>query len=142
MTEILLVEDNPSDVELTLHFLRKFNLGNNVHIVRDGAEALEFLFCTGTYAKRRIEDHPKIVMLGLRLPKVDGLEVLQRIKADPRSREIQVVMLISSAMERDMMEKQRLGVNSYIIKPVDFSQLAETVKELGLYWVLVAQPPE
>jgi two-component system response regulator len=140
--EILLVEDNPNDVELTLHALQKNNLSNRVYVVRDGAEALEFIFATGSYANRNISDGPKVILLDLKLPKVDGLEVMRRIKSDPRTRLIPVVMLTSSREERDIVTSYDLGVNSYIVKPVDFQQFTETVRELGLYWLLLNQPPQ
>ncbi|HZC81167.1 MAG TPA: response regulator [Nitrospiraceae bacterium] len=139
--EILLVEDNPDDVELTLHAFRKHNLANCVHVVRDGAEALDFLFCTGAYKDRRIEDSPHVVLLDLKLPKVDGLEVLRRMKEDPRTHMIPVVVLTSSREDRDIMESYQLGVNSYIVKPVNFEQFTEAVRQLGLYWLLINQPP-
>lgn len=138
--EILLVEDNPNDVELTLHAFKKYNLTNHIHIVRDGAEALEFVFGTGTYAGRNVENSPRIILLDLKLPKVDGLEVLQRIKGDPRTRSVPVVVLTSSREERDIVESYQLGVNSYIVKPVDFDQFTEAVRQLGLYWLLLNQP--
>jgi CheY-like chemotaxis protein len=141
VVEILLAEDNPNDVELTLHTLRRHNLANRIHVVRDGAEALEFLFCTGAYAHRDIAHRPKVVLLDLKLPLVDGLEVLQRIKGDSRTRIIPVVVLTSSREERDIVESYRLGVNSYITKPVDFEQFTEAVHTLGMYWVLLNQPP-
>jgi two-component system, response regulator len=141
VVEILLAEDNPNDVELTLHTLRRHNLANRIHVVRDGAEALEFLFCTGTYAHRDIAHGPKVVLLDLKLPLVDGLEVLQRIKGDSRTRIIPVVVLTSSREERDIVESYRLGVNSYITKPVDFEQFTEAVHTLGMYWVLLNQRP-
>jgi len=141
VVEILLAEDNPNDVELTLHTLRRHNLANRIHVVRDGAEALEFLFCTGAYAHRDITHGPKVVLLDLKLPLVDGLEVLQRIKGDSRTRIIPVVVLTSSREERDIVESYRLGVNSYITKPVDFEQFTEAVHTLGMYWVLLNQPP-
>lgn len=141
LVEILLVEDNPNDVELTLHTLRRHNLGNYVYVVRDGAEALEFIFCTGAYADRQIENSPKVVLLDLKLPKVDGLEVLRQIKADPRTQMIPVVVLTSSREERDIVESYQLGTNSYIVKPVDFGQFTEAVRQLGLYWVLLNEPP-
>jgi two-component system response regulator len=139
--EILLVKDNPSDAELALYALKKHNLANHIHIVRDGAEALDFIFCAGDYAGRRMKDSPKVILLDLKLPKVDGLEVLRRIKADPRTRATPVVALTSSREERDIVESYRLGANSYIVKPVDFEQFAEAVRQLGLYWVLLNQPP-
>lgn len=139
--EILLVEDNPADVELTLHTLRKNNLANRVHIVRDGTEALDFLFCRGTYSARRFEEPPRLVLLDLKLPKVDGLEVLRQVKSDPRTKAIPVVILTSSKEEKDLVNGYQFGVNSYIQKPVDFDQFRETVKQLGLYWMLVNEPP-
>ena len=139
--EILLVEDNPNDVELTLHALKKHNLANRVEVVRDGAEALEFIFCSGAYAHRSVENGPRVILLDLQLPKVDGLEVLRRVKADPRTKMIPVVVLTSSREERDIVESYKLGVNSYIAKPVDFEQFTEAVRQLGLYWVLLNEPP-
>ena len=139
--EILLVEDDPNDVELTLHALKKHNLANRVEVVRDGAEALEFIFCSGAYAHRSVENGPKVILLDLKLPKVDGLEVLRRVKADPRTRMIPVVVLTSSREERDIVESYRLGVNSYITKPVDFEQFTEAVRQLELYWLLLNEPP-
>ena len=140
--EILLVEDNPSDVELTLHALKKHNIANRVEVVRDGAEALDYVFCTGAYADRSIKDCPKVILLDLKLPKVNGLEVLERIKSDPRTKRIPVVVLTSSREERDIVQSYRLGVNSYITKPVDFDQFAEAVQQLGLYWLLLNEPPK
>jgi two-component system response regulator len=139
--EILIVEDNPNDVELTLRVLKKNNISNRVHVVRDGAEALEFIFCTGAYADRDIKNGPKVVLLDLKLPKVDGLEVLRQIKADPRTKTIPVVVLTSSREERDVVQSYQLGVNSYIVKPVDFEQFTEAVRQLGLYWLLLNEPP-
>ncbi|PYS30592.1 MAG: two-component system response regulator [Acidobacteria bacterium] len=139
--EILLVEDNPNDVELTLRALQKQNLANKVFVVRDGAEALEFLFATGVYAERKIDDHPKVILLDLKLPKVDGIEVLRKIKTDPRTKNTPVVMLTSSQEERDVMESYRLGVNSYIVKPVDFSNFVHAVSELGMYWGILNKVP-
>ncbi len=139
--EILLVEDNPSDVELTLHALKKHHLCNQIHVVRDGAEALDFLFAAGQDAERDVARLPKVVLLDLKLPKVDGLEVLRRIKADPRTRTIPVVVLTSSREDRDVVESYQLGVNSYIVKPVDFQQFDEAVRQLGCYWLLLNEPP-
>jgi CheY-like chemotaxis protein len=139
--EILLVEDNPKDVELTLHALRKENLSNSIYVVRDGEEALDFLFCRGMYSKRSVDNPPKLVVLDLKLPKVDGLEVLRTIKRDVRTQAIPVTILTSSNEDRDLVDSYKLGVNSYIQKPVDFNQFRETVKQLGLYWLVVNQPP-
>jgi two-component system, response regulator len=140
--EILLVEDNPKDVELTLRAFGRANLTNRIHVARDGAEALEFLFCEGPHAARRIEDGPKVILLDLKLPKVDGLEVLQRIKGDPRTRAMPVVVLTSSREQSDVVESYDLGVNSYIVKPVNFEQFLSAVQQLGLYWLLINQPPK
>jgi two-component system, response regulator len=130
-TEILLVEDNPNDVELAQHAFRQNHLSNALHVVRDGAEALEFLFCEGPYADRDMREGPKVVLLDIKLPKVDGIEVLRRLKGDPRTHSIPVVMLTSSRQERDIVESYQLGVNSYIVKPVDFVQFMDAVRELG-----------
>jgi CheY-like chemotaxis protein len=139
--EILLVEDNPNDVELTLRALRKQNLESKVFVVRDGAEALDFLFASGTYNKRKIEARPKVIFLDLKLPKVDGIEVLKRVKADKRTANIPIVMLTSSQEERDVVEAYRLGINSYIVKPVDFSNFVHAVGELGVYWSILNRLP-
>jgi two-component system, response regulator len=139
--EILLVEDNPNDVELALHALKKHNLANSIHVARDGAEALEFIFGTGRYSERTLNDIPRVILLDLKLPLLDGKEVLRQIKADPRTRYIPVVVLTSSREERDVVESYDLGVNSYITKPVDFDQFTEAVKTLGMYWLLLNQPP-
>jgi two-component system response regulator len=138
--EILLVEDNPNDAELSLYALKKYNIANRVHHARDGAEALEYLFRTGKYADRN-EQPPRVIMLDLKLPKVDGLEVLRRIKADKSTRSIPVVVLTSSREERDVIESYNLGVNSYIVKPIDFEQFTEAVRSLGLYWLLLNEVP-
>jgi two-component system, response regulator len=135
--EILLVEDNPEDLELTQRALRKANLTNSIQIARDGAEALEFLFCEGAYATRKIEDSPKVILLDLKLPKLDGLQVLKRIKSDPRTKAIPVVVLTSSKEQSDVIESYHLGVNSYIVKPVNFERFATAVQEVGMYWVLL-----
>lgn len=139
--EILLVEDNPNDVELTLRALKKNNLTNSVHVVKDGAEALDYIFAIGAYASRDINHPPKVILLDLKLPKVDGLEVLRRIKADERTKVIPVVVLTSSKEERDLVESYKLGANSYIAKPVDFDSFVKAVAELGIYWLLLNQPP-
>jgi two-component system response regulator len=140
--DILLVEDNPYDEELTLHVLRKHRLAPRIEIVRDGAAALDFIFCTGSYAGRNVQDQPKIVLLDLKLPKVDGLEVLRRIKSHPGSRMIPVVVLTSSDQERDILESYELGTNSYIVKPVDFEQFTRAVEQLGRYWLLMNRSPD
>jgi len=139
--EILLVEDNPHDIKLALHAFKKHNLANLVQVARDGAEALEFIFCTDRFQHRRIENGPKVILLDLKLPLVDGLEVLARIKADPRTRMIPVVIMTASREERDLVQSYQLGVNSYIVKPVDFDQFMDVVRQLGYYWLLVNQPP-
>src|SRR5437762_12651846 len=131
--EILLVEDNPNDVELTLRALQKQNLSNKVFVVKDGAEALDFIFASGAYSQRKIEKRPKVVLLDLKLPKVDGIEVLRRIKADSRTNHILVVMLTSSEEERDVLSSYNLGVISYIVKHVDFSNFVHSVSEFGAY---------
>lgn len=138
--EILLIEDNPTDEMLALHAFKKHNLANNVQVVRDGAEALEFIFCTGAYADRKFEN-PRVILLDKKLPLVDGMDVLRQIRADPRTRAVPVVMLTSSAEERDVIEGYALGVNSYIVKPVNFEQFSETARQLGYYWLLVNKPP-
>jgi CheY-like chemotaxis protein len=138
--EILLVEDNPEDVELTLHALRQQNLANDIQVVRDGEEALDFLFCRGPYSQRSFESPPRVVLLDLKLPKVDGLEVLREVKSDPRTRAIPVVILTASREEKDMVNGYHLGVNGYIQKPVDFDKFREMVKRLGLYWLVVNEP--
>jgi len=140
--ELLLVEDNPQDLELAQRALRKANLSNRLHVARDGAEALEFIFCEGPYATRKITEGPKVILLDLKLPKVDGLEVLKRIKGDHRTKMIPVVVLTSSKEQSDVVESYQLGVNSYIVKPVNFERFAEAVRDLGLYWLLLNQPPK
>jgi two-component system response regulator len=140
--EILLVEDNLDDLDMTLRALREANLANRIQVARDGVEALEFIFCQGKHADREIEDGPKVVMLDLKLPKIDGMEVLKRIKSDPRTRAIPVVMVTSSKEQKDVVESYGLGVNSYIVKPVSFEGFAAAVQQIGLYWLLLNQPPE
>lgn len=132
--EILLVEDNPNDLELTLRALKRHAVANHIEVVRDGAEALDFLFCEGVYASRRSEERPRVILLDLKLPKVDGLEVLDRIRSDERTRTIPVVVLTSSREESDVVESYRRGGNSYIVKPVDFTKFADAVGQLGRYW--------
>ena len=140
--EILLVEDNPTDAELTIRALKRKNLTNKLVWVKDGAEALEFLFATGSYSERSVEGLPKLILLNLRMPKVDGLEVLQRIKADERTKKIPVVVLTSSKEDKDIVESYKLGVNSYVSKPVEFDEFTQAVSTLGLYWMLLNKPPE
>ncbi len=139
--EILLVEDNLADVELTVHALRSNSLANRIEVVRDGEEALDFLFCRGAYSKRTFKRAPKLVLLDLKLPKVDGMEVLKQIKSDDRTKTIPVVVLTSSKEEKDLVNSYQLGVNSYIQKPVDFDQFRQNIKQLGLYWLVVNQAP-
>ncbi len=139
--DILLVDDSQNDVDLTLHSLRSENLANHVFVARDGEEALDFLFCTGPHAERSFEDPPKLVLLDLKLPKVDGMQVLKAVKNDPRTQTIPVVMMTSSREERDMLSGYNLGVNSYIQKPVDFGDFRKVVKLLGLYWLVTNQHP-
>jgi two-component system response regulator len=139
--DILLVEDNQDDMDLALHALQRGKVANRIFAVRDGEEALDFLFCRGKYAERSFDHPPKLVLLDLKLPKVNGMEVLQQIKTDPRTRTIPVVMMTSSREERDLVSGYSLGVNSYIQKPVDFDQFRETVKTVGLYWLVTNQPP-
>jgi two-component system, response regulator len=139
--DILLVEDSQNDVDLALYALREEKLANNIFVVRDGREALDFLFCRGSFAERSFNHPPKLVLLDLKLPKVDGLQVLKELKNDSRTKSIPVVIMTSSSEERDLVEGYNLGVNSYIQKPVDFEQFRKTVKTLGLYWLVVNQSP-
>jgi len=138
---ILLVEDNRDDEALTLRALKKNNIGNKIIVVRDGAEALDFLFCTGLYVDRDPHDMPQLILLDLKLPKVDGLEVLRRIRADERTRLLPVVILTSSNQERDLTEGYRSGANSYVRKPVDFNQFTDAIRQLGLYWLVLNERP-
>lgn len=140
--EILLIEDNPDDVELTLRALRRSGLSNEIVVARDGQEALDFIFCEGAYAGRGINDTPKVILLDLKLPKVDGLEVLRRIKSDERTRAIPTVVLTSSMDLQDVVGCYELGVNSYIVKPVNFERFSAAVQKLGMYWLLINQPPK
>jgi len=139
--EILLVEDSPYDAELTIRELRRHHLANKLVHLKDGAEAMDFIFGTGAYAHRDITQHPKVLLLDLKLPKVDGLEVLKAIKADERTRTIPVVIMTSSKEQRDVVESYHLGVNSYVVKPVDFDQFSKAVSDLGCYWVLLNHSP-
>ncbi|MEW5720094.1 MAG: response regulator [Chloroflexota bacterium] len=139
--EILLVEDNPDDVEMALRALKQNKLANRIAVVGDGEEALDFIFARGAFGDRRVENGPKVILLDLKLPKVDGLEVLRAIRGDPRTKLFPVVVLTSSRQEQDIVESYRLGVNSYIVKPVDFEKFVTTVRDLGLYWLLLNQPP-
>jgi two-component system response regulator len=141
VNEILLVEDNPKDVKLTVHAFREENLLNIIQVARDGEEALDFLFCRGPFASRSFENPPRLVILDLKLPKVGGLEVLREVKSDPRTRAIPIVVLTSSVEESDLVRGYNLGVNAYIQKPVDFDSFRQTVKLLGLFWLVVNQPP-
>jgi len=137
---IVMVEDDPNDVELTLTALAEYNLANEVVVTRDGAEALDYLFCRGAFATRT-SDNPAVLLLDLKLPKVDGLQVLQEIKSDARLRMIPVVVLTSSHEERDMVASYRLGVNAYVVKPVDFHEFVNAIKELGIFWAVINEPP-
>jgi len=139
--DILLVEDNQNDMDLALHALRREKLANNIFVARDGEEALDFVFCRGAFTHRSFERPPKLVLLDLKLPKIDGMEVLKQIKSDPRTKTIPVVIMTSSKEERDLAAGYNLGANSYIQKPVDFDQFRETVKSVGLYWLVINQPP-
>lgn len=139
--EILLIEDNPSDIRLALHAFKKNNLANHVRVLQDGIEALEYIFGKGKYADRVAKSLPKVILLDLKLPLVDGIEILRQLKSSDLTRHIPVVVLTSSREERDIVESYKLGVNSYIVKPVDFEQFCETVRTLGLYWYLLNEPP-
>ncbi len=139
--EILLVEDNPKDLKLAMHALSSRMLANKIEAARDGEEALDYLFCRGRYAGRSFDGPPRLVLLDLKLPKVDGLEVLRTMKSDPRTKAIPVVILTASKEERDVVEGYQLGVNAYIQKPVDFDQFRQIVEQVGLFWLVVNQPP-
>ncbi len=139
--QILLVEDNPKDVTLTLHALRQENLANTIHVARDGEEALDFLFCRGQFSSRTFDSPPRLVLLDLKLPKVDGIEVLRTVKGDPRTKGIPVVILTASREENDLVDSYRLGVNGYIQKPVEFDAFRKAIQQLGLFWLVVNAPP-
>lgn len=138
---ILLVEDNPDDEALTLRALRRANVGNDIVVARDGVEALDYLFGTGAHADRDVRHLPQVMLLDLKLPRIDGLEVLRRVRADERTRVLPVVILTSSNEERDRIDGYTLGANSYVRKPVDFNEFVDAVRQLGLYWLLLNQPP-
>lgn len=140
--EILLVEDNPTDAELTIRALNKYNLGNNLIHLKDGAEALDFIFAKGNYANGTVKNDLKVILLDLKMPKVDGLEVLRQIKSDERTKSIPVIIMTSSKEDQDIITSYKNGVNSYVVKPVDFDQFAKAVADLGLYWLLINQPPK
>ena len=140
MRRILLVEDDPKDVELTLTALEECNLANEVVVARDGAEALDYLYCRGSFVDRP-KDNPAVLLLDLKLPKVDGLEVLQQIKSDDNLRMVPVVVLTSSREEKDMVTSYKLGVNAYVVKPVDFHEFVNAIKELGMFWAIINEPP-
>lgn len=139
--EILLVEDNPDDEELTLMALNRYNVGNRIHVVRDGEEALEWLFARGRYEGRNMQQHPKLVLLDIKLPLVDGIEVLRQVKGDPSTKSIPIVLLTSSREESDIVAGYANGTNSYIVKPVDFTQFGEAMRNVGMYWLLVNMAP-
>lgn len=140
--EILLVEDNPDDAGLAIRALKKHNLANNLVHLSDGAEALDFIFCRGKYSERKINDKPKVILLDLKMPKVDGLQVLKAIKEDETTRHIPVVIMTSSNEEKDIVESYKLGTNSYIVKPVDFDNFSKAVIELGFFWLLLNKVPK
>jgi len=140
-TDILLVEDSADDIELTVHVLRREGIAERIEVVRDGEQALDFLFCQGAYTYRNGKEPPRMVLLDLKLPKINGLEVLREIKGDPATKSIPVVVLTASREERDFVSSYGLGVNSYIQKPVDFEQFRQTIKQLGMFWLMVNQPP-
>jgi CheY-like chemotaxis protein len=139
--EILLVEDSPEDAELTIRALRRNKIANDIQVVEDGAEALDFLFCRGTHHDRTFPHPPKLVLLDLKLPKIGGLDVLRAMRADERTKAIPVVVLTSSKEEKDLIDGYKLGVNAYAQKPVDFEQFSETVRQIGMFWMLINQPP-
>lgn len=135
--EILYIEDNPNDIELTLRALKKHNIANSIQIIKDGEEALEYVFATGRYAERNKQENPKVILLDLKLPKVGGLEILKKLKSEDQTKAIPVVVLTSSREEKDMIESYNYGVNSYVVKPIKFESFSEAVASLGLYWLLI-----
>ncbi|MGV3771344.1 MAG: response regulator [Verrucomicrobiales bacterium] len=139
--EILLVEDNPDDLELALLALKRNNVANKIHVARDGEEALDFLLCRGKHSSRPADAQPKVVLLDLKLPKVDGLEVLREVKGNEFTKSVPIVVMTSSKEQRDMVEGYKLGVNSYIQKPVDFNQFRDIINKLGFYWLVINQSP-
>jgi two-component system, response regulator len=139
--EILLVDDDPSDVELTIHALRRNQLANRIHVAEDGKEALDFIFCREKYESRSMSARPKVILLDLKLPKVDGLEVLRAIRSDERTKSIPVVILTSSREQKDLVQGYRLGASAFIQKPVDFDQFRDTIKQIGMFWLVVNEPP-
>ncbi|MHB8339169.1 MAG: response regulator [Ignavibacteriaceae bacterium] len=139
--DILLIEDNPIDVELAIRALKKSGLANNIFVVNDGEDALDFIYCKNKHVNRKLSDFPKIILLDLKLPKIDGLEVLKIIKSDEDKKVIPVIVLTSSSQEKDLIDSYKLGVNSYIQKPVDFDQFVESVKQIGMYWLLLNKLP-
>jgi two-component system response regulator len=141
MNHMLLVEDNAKDLKLTLHALGGRNLANRIQVARDGEEALDYLFCRGSYLSRNFDNPPRVVLLDLKLPGVNGLDVLRALKGDPRTKTIPVVILTASREERDLVESYNLGVNAYIQKPVDFDKFRQIVDQIGLFWLVVNQPP-
>jgi len=140
--DVLLVEDNPDDAVLVIRELKKNHLGNKVIHLPDGAEALDFIFSRGKYSDRKIEDRPKLILLDLKMPKVDGLQVLRAIRADERTKYIPVVLMTSSREERDIVESYSLGVNAYVVKPVNFDAFSKAVSDLGMFWILVNETPK
>ena len=140
--EILLVEDNPNDAELTIYALKSKKIANNITLLKDGAEALDYIFAKGAYSGRNIDELPQVILLDINMPKVNGLEVLRKIRDDKRTCMIPVVILTSSREDRDIVESYKLNVNSYIVKPVDFDKFMEAVSEIGLYWIVLNQPPK
>jgi two-component system response regulator len=139
--ELLIVDDSESDVELTIHAMRKSKLANEIHVVDDGEKALDYLFCRGAYAGRSFADPPRVVLLDLKMPKVDGIEVLRAVRGDPRTKAIPIVVLTSSKEQRDLVESYNLGVNAYIQKPVDFERFREVIEQIGMFWLVVNEAP-